>query len=172
VVIIYAQGPDSNSLWGYCVRRGWEDLRVITDLDELTRLVRLGRVEVVLVNNLVGLGRSFSQLVAVLREFVSRRIVLIIPGRINTSEAPEVFLKTLDAIEEFKHCVAQEAIEEGLSKARRRGVRLGRPATAHRYREDVAKLRARGLSGRAIGRELSISNASVFKIIGQLDAVV
>jgi hypothetical protein len=85
---------------------GWEDVHVVTTLEELLRAIRAGKVEVA--SSLIGLGHSSSQLVAVRKEFISRRIVLIIPGRINTSEAPQVFLKTLDAIEEFKHCVAQE----------------------------------------------------------------
>jgi DNA invertase Pin-like site-specific DNA recombinase len=171
VVVIYAKGPDGNPLWDYAVRRGWEEnVRVVTGLDALIRLVRAGRVEVVLASSLIGLGHSSSQLVAVLKEFISRRIVVIIPGRINTSVSPEVFLRTLDAVEEFKHAATVEAINEGLAAAKARGVSLGRPEIVNRYREDVAKLQARGLSGRAIGRELSISNASVFKIIGQLEA--
>jgi hypothetical protein len=41
------------------MRRGWEeDLKVITDLDELNRLVRAGKVEVVLCSGLNVLGRS------------------------------------------------------------------------------------------------------------------
>jgi hypothetical protein len=49
VVVIYAKGRDGNPLWDYALRRGWEEeLKVITDLDELGRLVRAGKVEVVL----------------------------------------------------------------------------------------------------------------------------
>ena len=55
---------------------------------------------------------------------------------------------------------------------KRRGVRLGSPETVNAYREDVARLRSQGLSGRAISKELGIPSSTVFKIIGQLDAVV
>jgi DNA invertase Pin-like site-specific DNA recombinase len=82
--------------------------------------------------------------------------------------SPEVFLKTLDAVEQFMHSVAREAIEEGLSMARRRGVRLGRPVKLDAYREDVARLRAQGLTGRAIARELGVSGSTVFKVISHL----
>ena len=96
--------PDGNSLWDYAVRRGWEDdTQIVNDADVLMRLVRSDRVGVVLCANFDGLGRSVPEVAAVLREFVSRKVVLIIPGRINTSVSPQVFLKTLDAIEEFKH---------------------------------------------------------------------
>src|SRR4029077_4364189 len=102
------------------------------------RLVRSDRVGVVLCANFNGLGRSVSQLVQTLREFVAHGVVLIIPGRINTSEAPQVFLKTLNAIEEFKHSAAVEAIHEGFASAKARGTKLGRPRTLDAHREDVA----------------------------------
>jgi hypothetical protein len=48
------------------------------------------------------------------------------------------------------------------------GVRLGRPVKIDRYREDVVKLRAQGLTGRAIAKELRIPSFSSFRIIGKL----
>ena len=145
-------------------------LRVLSDADVLLRAVRAGRVEVVLANSLNGIGRSVPELVDMLREFVSRKVVLIIPGRINTSEAPQVFLETLDAISEFKHSAAVEAIHEGFAAAKARGIKLGRPRTLDAYREDVARLKAQGLSGRAIARELGLPNGSVFQILRQLSS--
>ena len=122
-----------------------------------------------LANSLSGMARSVPELVAVLREFVSRKVVLIIPGRINTSECHrKVFLKTLDAVEEFKHSAAVEAIHEGLAAAKRRGIKLGRPRTLDAYREDVARLKTQGLSGRGIARELGLPVGSVFGILRHL----
>jgi DNA invertase Pin-like site-specific DNA recombinase len=110
------------------------------------------------------------ELVELLREFLSRKITLIIPNQhIDTSKMPrKAFLGMLDAIEEFKHSAAAEAIHAGLNRARRRGVKLGRPETVSVHRENVARLRARGLTGRAISKELGVPSSSVFKIIGQL----
>jgi DNA invertase Pin-like site-specific DNA recombinase len=168
VVLIFAKGPDGNPLWDYAVRRGWEEnVHVVTDLDELTRLVWAGKVEIVLASSLNGLGRSVSHLVELLREFVTRKVTLIIPGQgIDTSKVPgKVFLDTLDAISEFKHSAAVEAIHAGLNRARRRGVRLGRPETVNAHREDVARLRSQGRTGRAIAKELGIQSSTVFKLI-------
>jgi putative DNA-invertase from lambdoid prophage Rac len=166
VIILYAPLPsDGAPLWAYCTQRGWDDVRVLKDAGELTRLVRLGRVEVVLANSLIGLGRNVPEVAAVLREFVSRKVVLIIPGRINTSASPEVFLKTLDAVEEFKHSATVEATNEGLAAAKARGVKLGRPEKVSAYREDVARLRAQGRTVRAIATELGIPGSTVFKIL-------
>jgi DNA invertase Pin-like site-specific DNA recombinase len=169
VVVIFARGPSSNSLRDFAVRRGWQDeLEVVTDVDALLRLVRLGRVGVVLCSSLNGLASSVPGLVQVLKEFISRKVVLIVPGAFDTSRMGKAFPDTLDAIEEFKRCVAEEAIQAGLSRARRRGVRLGRPMTRNAHYEDMARLRARGMTGRAIGRELGIPSSTAFKIISQL----
>jgi DNA invertase Pin-like site-specific DNA recombinase len=82
---------------------------------------------------------------------------LIIPARIDTSKlSSKAFLNVLDAIEEFKHAAANESIRAGLAAARKRGVRLGRPETDNAHRGNVARLRARRLTGRAIAKELGI----------------
>jgi DNA invertase Pin-like site-specific DNA recombinase len=152
------------------MRRGWEDFAVVSDADVLLRAVRAGKVEIVLAFSLNGLARSTLELVRALTEFVTRKVTLIIPGAgIDTSKVPgKVFLDTLDAISEFKHSAAVEAIHAGLNRARRRGVRLGRPSTVNAHREDVARLRSQGRTGRSISRELGIPSSTVFKIIGQL----
>jgi DNA invertase Pin-like site-specific DNA recombinase len=158
VVVILYEGP------------GWLNVHVVTDLDALIRLIRAGRVEIVLASSLNGLGRSVSHLVEVLSEFLTRKVTLIIPSAgIDTSKVPgKVFLDTLDAISEFKRCVAVERISAGLAAAKARGVKLGRPTTVNAHREDVARLRAQGRTGRAIAKELGIPSSTAFKIIGQL----
>ena len=107
---------------------------------------------------------AWPELVAVLRDLAAHKTVLIIPGRIDTSKlSSKAFLNVLDAIEEFKHSAAVEAINAGLASAKRRGVKLGRPQTVNR--EAVKRLRARGLSGRAIAKELGLPVGSVFGIL-------
>ena len=151
------------------MRRGWDDVQVVSDADVLIRAVRAGKVEIVLASTLNGMARSSLELVAMLKDFVVHKTVLIVPGRINTSSvSSKVFLDMLDALSEFKHSAAVEAIHAGLNRARRRGVRIGRPETVNAHREDVARLRAQGLTGRAIAKELGIPSSTVFKIIGQL----
>ena len=74
------------------MRRGWEEeLKVITDLDELNRLVRAGKVEVVLCSGLNGLGRSLPDLMRVLKEFVAHKVALIISSQ--GLDIPKVRLK-------------------------------------------------------------------------------
>ena len=166
--MLYAPAAD-NSLWEYAVRRGWgdEEIRVISEPGLLVRADRAGKVEIILASSLNGLCRSSLDLVELLREFVSRKITLNIPSsRFDTSKCPAKALTgVLDAIEEFCRQSATENIRAGLARARRKGVKLGRPMKINAYRDDVARLRTRGLSGRAIAKELGIPSSSVFKLI-------
>jgi hypothetical protein len=173
VVVIYARGLESNRLWDYAVRRGWSDgegIRAISEPALLLSAIRSGRVEIILASNLNGLARSSCELVELLREFVSRKIALVVPGMgLDTSKVPkQAILDVLGAIEEFKHAATTQSVRAGLARARARGVRLGRPETVNVHREDVARLRAQGLSCRDISKELGVPSSSVFKIIGQL----
>ena len=163
----FARGLDSNRLRDYAAQKGWEDIAAISDAGALIRMVRAGKVEIVLASSLNGLARSSLELVELLREFVSRKITLIIPTQhIDTSKMPrKAFLGVLDAIAEFKRATATESVRQGLAAVRKRGIKLGRPQTVNAHRGDVARLRARGLTGRAIAKELGIPSSTVFKLI-------
>jgi hypothetical protein len=68
----------------------------------------------------MGWAGSVSHLVRTLREFVSLRVILLIPNsRTDTSNmSSKAFLGVPDAIEEFKHSAAVEAINTDLAAAR------------------------------------------------------
>jgi DNA invertase Pin-like site-specific DNA recombinase len=112
VIILYAPiSTDGASLRQYCMRRGWEDFRVVSDVDVLMRAVRAGKVEIVLCSTLNGMARSSLELVAMLKDFVVHKTVLIVPGRINTSSvSSKVFLDVLDSIAEFKRVATVEVM--------------------------------------------------------------
>jgi DNA invertase Pin-like site-specific DNA recombinase len=151
------------------MRRGWEDFAVVSDVDVLIRAVRAGKVEIVLCSTLNGMARSSLELLATLKDFVAHKVTLIIPDRIDTSEvSSKVFLDVPDALEEFKRAATVENIAVGLARARRKGIRLRRPRTLDAYREDVARLKAQGLSGRGIARALGLPVGSVFGILRHL----
>jgi DNA invertase Pin-like site-specific DNA recombinase len=168
VVVIYAKGRASNALRDYAASRGWDDgVWAVSEPAALLRAVRAGKVEIVLASSLNGLARSSLELVELLKEFVSLKITLIIPSQgIDTAKVPrKAFLGMLDAIGEFKRAAVTDRIRAGLIAARKRGARLGRPQTVNVHRGDVARLRARGLTGRAIAKELRIPSSTVFKLI-------
>ena len=150
------------------VKRGWgdEDVRVFSNAGLLLRAVRSGKVEIILASSLNGLARSSLELVELLREFVSRKITLIVPGRASTlPRCPGSVSGRARCNRGVQAAAATESIREGLVAARKRGVRLGRPQTVNAHRGDVARLRAQGMTGRAIAKELGIPSSNVFKLI-------
>jgi DNA invertase Pin-like site-specific DNA recombinase len=80
VILIYAPMPTNNSLWHYCIARGWEDVHAVANLEELLRAIRSGKVEAVLTSSLNGLGRSLSHLKRVIGEIASYKTALIVPS--------------------------------------------------------------------------------------------
>jgi putative DNA-invertase from lambdoid prophage Rac len=100
---------------------------------------------------------------------------LVVPRQgIDTSKANpagRLQLHVLCAVAEFEREVIRERVNAGLTAARAKGVRLGRPPTLEAHCAEVARLRREGLSGRAIARELALPSSSVFKIISQSKAI-
>jgi DNA invertase Pin-like site-specific DNA recombinase len=166
VVIVYARGPESNALADYAARRGWEDIHVASDLTMVMRAVRAGKVEVLLASGLRGLGRSLSQLAATVRELAERGVGLCIPSLgIVDAGSRQTLLNTMCCVLESRAAIATERTTHGLARAKRRGVKLGRPRILDVHRGEVARLRAAGMSGREIAKELGFSPRSVFNVL-------
>jgi len=179
-------GSQLQELRAYCMRRNWVDVQEITDtisgakfsrkgLDELMRLVRRGKVDVVVCFKLARLGRSLSHLAQLVEEFATHKVALVVPSQaIDTTSKnamAEMQLGMLAVFAAFERAIIVERINAGLAAARSRGVRFGRKPTLDAHHDDVARLRAQGKTGRAIAAELGLPSSSVFKVIGQLKGV-
>ena len=192
-VIIYGrvstdkQSHDSQfaELRHYCTNRGWSEPEEIVDtisgtknsrrgLDRLMAAVRRGKVNVVVCFKLDRLGRSLSHLVQLVDEFATHRVALVVPSQgIDTSAKnpmAEMQLGMMAVFAQFERAIIVERVNAGLAAAKRRGVRLGRPRKVmNEYRDGVLRLRAQGLTGRAIAKELGTSNSNVFRLIADLE---
>jgi DNA invertase Pin-like site-specific DNA recombinase len=175
------QNHDSqlSELREYCARRNWTDVEEIIDtvsgakssrkgLDRLMAAVRRGRVDIVVCFKLDRLGRSLSHLAQMIDEFNTHKVALVVAAQgIDTSEgnpAGKLQLHILCAVAEFEREIIRERVNAGLAAAKKKGVRLGRPATLDAHRDDIATLRAQGLTCRAIAKELKIPLGSVFQV--------
>ncbi len=160
----------------YCKRRGWKDVQSYEDkisgakhtrpaLDRMLKDVRKGGIDAVVVYKLDRLGRSLTQLALIIEELTSRGVALICTSQgIDTSEsnpAGKLQMSVLMAVAEFEREIIQERVRDGLSAARARGVKLGRPGKLAKHRKKVMALRKKGKSIRAIASELRLPVSSV-----------
>ena len=164
----------------YCRLRGWNNVVAYTDticgakssrpqLDKMMQDIREGRIERLLVFKLDRLGRSLTHLALILDELNRLNVPLIASSQgIDTSTdspAGRLQLNVLMAVAEFERGIIKERVNAGLSAAKARGVRLGRPATINGRADEVSKLKAQGLGIRAIARELKMPPSSVHKAL-------
>jgi len=131
--------------------------------------VRGGKVTRLVVHKLDRLGRSLTHLALILDELHRLHIPLIASSQgIDTSEdnpAGKLQLAVLMAVAEFERGIIRERVNAGLTAAKARGVRLGRPPTLKKKAAEVVKLRQTGLGVREIARRMKMAPSSVHKIL-------
>jgi len=164
----------------YCRQRGWKNLSIYVDkicgaktsrpeLERLMQDIRAGTIERLVVYKLDRLGRSLTHLALILDELNRLQVPLIASSQgIDTSNdnpAGRLQLGVLMAVAEFERGIIRERVNAGISAAKTRGVRFGRPSTINGRAAEVRKLKAKGLGLRAIGRELRMPVSSVHKAL-------
>jgi DNA invertase Pin-like site-specific DNA recombinase len=142
-------------------------------LDKLLADARRRRFDALAVTKLDRLARSVRHLTALAAELEALGIDLVVLDQsIDTSTpAGRLLFNVLGSIAEFERDLIRERVSSGIAAAKRRGVRLGRPAaltaeTAQR----VARLHGCGQSVRAIAKLLGIGKDVVAREVARLRA--
>lgn len=164
----------------YCLRRGWSRIEWYRDiasgakqdrsgLNDLMQKVRRGKVDIVLAFKLDRVARSLGHLAQIIAELQTNRVALVCPSQgIDTSNgnpAAHLQLNILAAVAQFERELITERVRAGVSAAKSRGVKMGRPATARSKKQQLAALLAEGLNGRAISVRLRLPYSTVTEII-------
>jgi DNA invertase Pin-like site-specific DNA recombinase len=132
--------------------RGWVDVREFVDLgvsgararrpalDELRRAARHGNVDGVLVVGLDRLGRSLTDLLALLGELSSSgcAVASLREGIDLGTPAGRLQVQLLGAFAEFERALIQERVRAGMERARKEGTRSGRAIGRPRRRLDAS----------------------------------
>lgn len=157
----------------YCKRMGWDTVEYSEKISsvkrraELARLMadaRLKKFDVVLVWKLDRFARSLQQLIANIQllDSFGVRFIALTQG-IDTDKnnpASRLMLHILGAVAEFERGIIVERVKAGVAEAKRQGKHCGRPAKVFR-RDQVAVLREKGLSWRAIAKKLGVPLTTV-----------
>ena len=134
-------------------------------LEEMLKMVRKRKVDVVLVWKYDRFARSTQHLVNKLEEFKSLGVDFIsYTQQIDTTTSMGKFFFTIMAgIAEFESDIISERVRSGMAAAKRKGKHVGRPKTKQAVVGRARALRQSGKSVREVAKELHISPATVQK---------
>jgi len=174
------QSPEmqQDSLLEYAKRRNWQVYREYVDqgisgtvesrpaLNDLMADARKGKFDIVMVWRFDRFARSLAHLIEALNEFSRIGIDFIsYTENIDTTTASgRLVFSMIGAIAEFERCLIRDRVKAGIDRAKRNGVKLGRPRKGFDYKRAL-QLRDEGWSFRRIAKEMSVSSATVFKAI-------
>ena len=135
-----------------------------TELETLLQFARAG--DRIVVTRIDRLARSITDLCGLVGRMEAAGIVLVaIEQPIETSTpAGRCFLQMLGVFAEFETEIRRERQLFGIAKAKTEGAYKGRKPSIDGAR--VRELAASGMGGTAIAKELGVSRASVYRLLG------
>ena len=118
------------------------------------------------------LARSTADLLGIVQRLEAKGVALIVQSMggqpVDTRTATgKLLLTMLAAIATFERDLMLERQREGIAKAKGEGRYKGRKPTARNQADDVAKLKADGISPTEIGKRLGMSRMSVYRCLEQ-----
>jgi putative DNA-invertase from lambdoid prophage Rac len=166
----------------YAERRGWEVSISVQDIgsgakerpkhQELLKMAKRGKIEVVLVWRLDRWGRSLHDVVTSLQELIHAGVAFV-----SVSESIDLTTPTGKAMAgmialfaEFERAILRERVLAGMAAARKKGKIFGRPATARAKADKIERLHLEGVSKHEIARRLKITPGSVRNVLRLCEA--
>src|SRR5437879_6044672 len=142
-------------------RSGWQIVKVYEDagisgakgreqrpgLDALMKAVNAKEFEMVAAWSVDRLGRSLTDLLAILQALHDKGVDLFLhqQGLDTSTTAGRAMFQMLGVFAEFERGIIRERVNAGLARARERGTALGRPRTASAVEKRIRGLRAKGM---------------------------
>lgn len=142
-------------------------------LQEALRFVRAG--DVLVATKPDRIARSTKDLLDIVEQLAVLDVVLRILSmggmELNTQQpTSRLMLTVMGAIAEFERSLMLERQIEGIKKAAEQGKYKGRAPTARRQSSSILKLYGQGMKPTEIAKQVGVSRASVYRIIGPLVA--
>ena len=159
----------------YCGRRGWSNPLTFVDrassgkvrpeLERLKTLCRQRKIDMVVVYRFDRFARSTRELVEAVEEFATLGIQFISLHENVDTTCPQgkLVFTIFAAVAEFERELIKERVRSGISEARAKGKRVGRPAADATLISKAKAMVASGHSLRSVGKSLGLSVATVHK---------
>lgn len=161
----------------YAKKRGWTISHKIEEVgsgakvrpqrEEILKLAKQRKIDVIIVWRLDRWGRSVSDLIGTLGELTDTGVgfVSLTEALDLTTPAGRAMAGMLAVFAEFERDILRERVKAGIAHAREQGKAHGRPATAMKKQEQVKKLKEKGLNNSQIARKLKIGRSSVVRLL-------
>ncbi len=161
----------------YCLSRGWEIVFEIKEIgsgakkrpkrEDLLKQCRQRNVDAVVVWKLDRWGRSVSDVVGSLQELQELGVFFVsITEALDFSTAMGRAMSGLLAVfAEFERELISERVKVGLSQARLKGKRLGRPSVIEGKEDDIRSLWGEHQNKSLVAKKLGISRRSVSRVL-------
>ena len=161
----------------YAKRRGWKvaleekevgsGAKTRPKRKELLRAARRREVDAIVVWRLDRWGRSLLDLITTLQELhaVGGGFVSLTEALDMTTPGGRALAGMLAVFAEFERDILRDRVKAGIAQARKEGRPHGRPPTVRHHAAEISSLFAQGVSKRQIAARLSISRASVRRML-------
>lgn len=118
------------------------------------------------------LARSTGDLLAIVAKLEAKGVALVVLSmggeKLDTrNPTSKLILTILAGVATWEREIMLERQREGIAKAKSEGKYKGRVPTARNQSAEVLRLQSEGMNPTSIGRTLSMSRMSVYRIIGQ-----
>jgi DNA invertase Pin-like site-specific DNA recombinase len=137
-------------------------------LDALLRAATRGEVDLIAVWSLDRLGRSLQDLVGIVNELHAVGVDLYIHQQALDTSTPagKLAFSVFGALAEYERELIRERVRVGLERAKRNGVKLGRPSNLNdTVRAAIIALRAKEVSIRQIASQLRVGTGTVYQVL-------
>lgn len=165
-------------------RLGWEIVAVLSDegisgskgrdkrpaFDALMTMVSRKEIDMIACWSVDRLGRSLQHLVSFLQEINDRNINLYLHQQNLDTSTPSgrAMFQMMSVFAELEKSLIQNRVRAGLKRAKKAGVKLGRPKLDHEKKKRIEKLLRDGKSINSIAKTVKVGNGTVHRLKSKL----
>lgn len=135
--------------------------------EELLKDARRRQIDAIIVWRLDRWGRSVSDLIGTIRELTDIGVgfVSLTEALDLTTPAGKAMAGMLAVFAEFERDILRERVKAGIAHARANGKNHGRPQTAATKKDEILKLKSKGLNNSQIAKDLNVPRTSVIRLL-------
>ena len=137
-------------------------------LDTMLKDAVRGKFDLIAVWSIDRLGRSLQHLIETVNELQAVGVDLYMHQQAidTTTPAGKLTFSIFGAFAEFERSLIRERVKAGLERAKKNGIKLGRPTNLNdTVRSAIVALRAKDVSIRQIASQLKIGTGTIYSVL-------